>query len=72
MLGQQTAAKSGETTLADVVNAITKLHHKVEKMDDAIGDVTIVLKARDLTIGKAAVRDINDMAKQSGKSPFTF
>lgn len=72
VLGQQTAAKSGETTLADVVNAITKLHHKVEKMDDAIGDVTIVLKARDLTIGKAAVRDINDMAKQSGKSPFTF
>ena len=68
----QTTAASGETTLADVVNAITKLQRKVEGLSEDIGDVTIELKARDLTIGKAAVRDINDMAKQSGKSPFTF
>ncbi len=72
VLGQETTSKSGETTLADVVNAITKLQRKVEGLSDDIGDVTIELKARDLTIGKAAVRDINDMAKQSGKSPFTF
>lgn len=66
------ASTSGETTLADVVNAITKLQRRVEKMEDAVGDATIILKAGDLTLGKAAVRDINSMAKQSGKSPFNF
>lgn len=66
------AAAAGETTLADVVNAITKLQRRVEGMSEDIGKVTIELKARDLTIGKAAVRDINDIAKQSGKSPFSF
>lgn len=66
------ASATGETTLADVVNAITKLQRRVEKIEDAVGDATIVLKAGDLTLGKAAVRDINSIAKQSGKSPFNF
>ncbi len=70
MSAQSTA--SGETTIADVVNAITKLQKRVDSLGGDIGDITIELKARDLTIGKAAVRDINDMAKQSGKSPFKF
>ena len=60
---------SAETTLADVVNAITKLQRKVESIEMSF---EVELKARDLTIGRAAVRDINDLAKQSGKSPFDF
>ncbi len=63
------SSASGETDLADVVNAITKLQRKVEALDM---NLEIELKARDLTIGKVAVKDINDLAKQSGKSPFTF
>ena len=68
----QSTSASNETTLADVVNAITKLQRRVDNLSSAIGDTTIELKARDLTIGKACVRDCNDMAKQSGKSPFNF
>lgn len=68
----QSTSASNETTLADVVNAITKLQRRVDSLSTAIGDTTIELKARDLTIGKACVRDCNDMAKQSGKSPFNF
>ena len=68
----QSTSASNETTLADVVNAITKLQRRVDNLSTAIGDTTIELKARDLTIGKACVRDCNDMAKQSGKSPFNF
>lgn len=60
---------AGETDLADVVNAITKLQCKVESIEM---NFNVELKARDLTIGKAAVRDINVLAKQSGKSPFDF
>ncbi len=67
-----TGTDSGETSLADVVNAITKLQKRVDKLGQDVGDMTIELTARDLTIGKAAVRDINNMAKQSGKSPFKF
>ncbi len=63
------AAESGETGLADVVNAITRLQRKVESID---ATVNVVLKADDLAIGKASVRDINSMYKQSGKSPFDF
>lgn len=66
------ASDTGETSLADVVNAITKLQKRVDKLGQDVGDMTIELTARDLTIGKAAVRDINDIAKQSGKSPFKF
>ncbi len=71
-MSAQSTADSGETNLADVVNAISKLQKRVDTLGKDIGDITIELKARDLTIGKAAVRDINDMAKQSGKSPFKF
>lgn len=68
----ESSPKSGETDLADVINAITKLQRKVERFEDKFGDMTIELTADDLTIGKAAVRDCNIMAKRSGKSPFNF
>lgn len=66
------SAHSKETDLADVINAITRLQRKVEKFEDAFGDMTIELTAGDLTIGRACVRDCNIMAKRSGKSPFNF
>ena len=76
VLGKTGAAESSsaskETDLADVINAITKLQRKVERFEDAFGDITIELTAGDLTIGKACVRDCNIMAKRSGKSPFNF
>ena len=68
----ESASASKETDLADVINAITRLQRKVEKFEDAFGDITIELTTGDLTIGKAAVRDCNIMAKRSGKSPFNF
>ncbi len=68
----ESASASKETDLADVINAITRLQRKVEGFESAFGDITIELTADDLTIGKAAVRDCNIMAKRSGKSPFNF
>ncbi len=68
----ESSSASKETDLADVINAITKLQRKVEKFENAFGDMTIELTAGDLTIGKACVRDCNIMAKRSGKSPFNF
>lgn len=68
----ESSSASKETDLADVINAITKLQRKVERFEDAFGDMTIELTAGDLTIGKACVRDCNIMAKRSGKSPFNF
>lgn len=68
----ESASASKETDLADVINAITRLQRKVEKFEDAFGDMTIELTSGDLTIGKACVRDCNIMAKRSGKSPFNF
>lgn len=68
----ESSSASKETDLADVINAITKLQRKVEKFEDAFGDITIEMTAGDLTIGKACVRDCNIMAKRSGKSPFNF
>ena len=70
--GTSAASATVETSLADVVNAITKLQRRVDSLGKDVGDMTIELKARDLTIGKVAVKDINDIAKQSGKSPFNF
>ena len=68
----ESSSASKETDLADVINAITKLQRKVERFENAFGDMTIELTAGDLTIGKACVRDCNIMAKRSGKSPFNF
>lgn len=68
----ESTSASKETDLADVINAITRLQRKVEKFEDAFGDMTIELTAGDLTIGRACVRDCNIMAKRSGKSPFNF
>ena len=68
----ESTSASKETDLADVINAITKLQRKVEKFENAFGDITIEMTAGDLTIGKACVRDCNIMAKRSGKSPFNF
>lgn len=68
----ESSSASKEADLADVINAITKLQRKVERFENAFGDMTIELTAGDLTIGKACVRDCNIMAKRSGKSPFNF
>lgn len=63
------AAESTEKTLSDVVKAITKLQKTVEEKNY---NPTFEMKARDLVIGKVAVKDINDIAKKNGKSPFIF
>lgn len=61
------AASSGETaTLADVVSAIRDIQTADENKKISF---EVVLKARDLTIGKAAIDDINDITKTSGKTP---
>lgn len=70
--GRESTSASTETNLADVINAITRLQRKVERIESAFGNMTIALTADDLTIGKACVRDCNAMAKRSGKSPFNF
>ncbi len=60
-----TAAKA-ETTLADVVNAITELQKGDEKRHISL-EVEII--ARDLSIGKVSIADINDITRMTGKSP---
>lgn len=60
----ESSSASKEADLADVINAITKLQRKVERFENAFGDMTIELTAGDLTIGKACVRDCNIMAKR--------
>ena len=61
-----TASSTAEATLSDVVSAIkdfqTADEHKKISFE-------VELKARNLTIGKAAVADINDMTNACGKSP---
>lgn len=61
-----TSSSSAEATLSDVVSAIkdfqTADEHKKISFE-------VELKARDLTIGKVCVADINDMTRASGKTP---
>lgn len=63
------AAESSEKTLGDVVKALNKLQKTVEGIEFS---PSFEMKARDLSIGKVAVKDINDIAKKNGKSPFIF
>ena len=61
-----TSSSSAEATLSDVVSAIkdfqTADEHKKISFE-------VELKARDLTIGKVCIADINDMTRASGKTP---
>lgn len=61
-----TTSSTAEATLSDVVSAIkdfqTADEHKKISFE-------VELKARDLTIGKVCVADINDMTRASGKTP---
>lgn len=63
------SSTTAETTLTDVVSAIkdmqTANEHKKISLD-------VELKARNLTIGKVCIEDVNDIARSSGKSPFVF
>ncbi len=59
-----------DKTLADVVKAINRLQKTV---DEKNYNPSFELKARDLVVGKVAVKDINDISKRNGgKSPFNF
>ena len=53
-------------TLDDVVAAINKVQAADENRKISF---EVIMQARDLTIGKVAVDDINDMTKMSGKTP---
>ncbi len=65
------AAKTAEkeTSLADVVSEIRAVKKKIDGIDF---NLEVELKARELTLGKAAVRGINELYKKNGKSPFDF
>ncbi len=65
------AAKTAEkeTSLADVVSEIRAIKKKIDGIDL---NLEVELKARELTLGKAAVRGINELYKKNGKSPFDF
>lgn len=62
--GGATTAK--EATLNDVISAINELQKADENRQISFD---VVLKARDLTIGRVAVADINDITKIDGKTP---
>ena len=57
---------TASTSLSDVLNAIKEYQTAYEKRPISL---EVILKARDLTIGRVAVSDINDMTKMNGKSP---
>lgn len=60
------SSTTAETTLTDVVSAIKDMQSADEHKKISF---EVELKARDLTIGKVAVADINDMTRASGKTP---
>ncbi len=54
------------TTLSDVINAIKSLEKSDENRKISL---TVDLHARELSIGTAAIEDINDITRMNGKSP---
>ena len=60
------ASPKAGTTLADVVSAINALEKSDEERKISL---YVDLYARDLMIGKAAIKDINDITKINGRSP---
>lgn len=60
------AVTTKEATLNDVVSAINELQKADENRQLSFD---VVLKARDLVVGRVAIADINDITKIDGKTP---
>lgn len=65
-----TASQSApEATLSDVLKELKELKETDTKRKISLD---VDLYARDLMIGRVSIEDTNDIAKQTGKNPFTF
>lgn len=60
---------TSEATLSDVLKELKELKETDTKRKISLD---VDLYARDLMIGRVSIEDINDIAKQTGKSPFSF